>query len=337
MSQTGIVAWDKSTPSNNGSADSAVNFAEGMAPSAVNNSARGLMASAAKYRDDTSGQLTTSGTSTAYTLTTNQVFSALSVLNGQELTVRFDQANGASPTLNVDSLGAKALQIDGSTAVPAGMIAEDSVWNLTYDNSIPAFILNGVARTVKASDVQTATLTTTGDVAIGGDISVNTDKFTVEASSGNTVIDGTLDVSDDFAVNTDKFTVDAATGNTSVGGTFSSTGAATLNNSSGVTAYNSAKAFATFTVSGTTVTSSASKRFNISSITRSGTGTYSVSFSTALPTANFIVVGIGVIDGVTVITSIAESRSTTGFTLKTASYNTQLSDPSTMDFVVFGY
>jgi len=48
-----------------------------MAPSAVNDSARAEMAAVAKWRDDISGTLTTSGSSTVYSLTTNSTFDSL--------------------------------------------------------------------------------------------------------------------------------------------------------------------------------------------------------------------------------------------------------------------
>ena len=86
MSQTGVVSWSQ-TAASNATADSNVNWAEGMAPSQVNDSARAQMASVAKWRDDLSGALVTGGTSAAYTLTSNQSFSSLTVLNGQKLKV----------------------------------------------------------------------------------------------------------------------------------------------------------------------------------------------------------------------------------------------------------
>ena len=52
-----------------------------------------------------------------------------------------------------------------------------------------------------------------------GNFDINTDKFTVNATTGNTGIAGTLHTVSNFDVNTNKFTVDAATGNTSIAGT----------------------------------------------------------------------------------------------------------------------
>jgi hypothetical protein len=157
MSQTGVVSWSK-TAASNGTADSNVNWQEGMAPSAVNDSARAAAASVAMYRDDIAGSLLTTGTSTAYTLTTNQVFSSLTVLNGQKLKVRFHAANGAAPTLAVDGLTAKPINVTDATAVATGLIAEDSIWDLTYDNTAGAFILSGVPATVQDSTVATASI-----------------------------------------------------------------------------------------------------------------------------------------------------------------------------------
>lgn len=140
---TGVVSWSQ-TAATNATADENVNWAEGMAPSAVNNSARAEMASVAMYRDDNAGSLTTGGTSTAYTVSTNQGFASLTAMNGQSIRVKFNAANGASPTLNVDGLGAKAINIDTSTAVPTGMIRANSVLSLVYDNSNSCFLIVGL-------------------------------------------------------------------------------------------------------------------------------------------------------------------------------------------------
>ena len=76
--------WSR-TASSNATADSTINWAEGMAPSAVNDSARAMMARLAEWRDDVSGTITTGGTSTAYTVTSNQGFDTLAHLNGRWL------------------------------------------------------------------------------------------------------------------------------------------------------------------------------------------------------------------------------------------------------------
>ena len=64
----------------------------------------------------------------------------------------------------------------------------------------------------------------TGTLSCTGDFSVATDKFTVDATSGDTTVGGALMATGNFAVNTDKFTVNATSGNTAVAGTLTSTG-----------------------------------------------------------------------------------------------------------------
>lgn len=72
--------------------------------------------------------------------------------------------------------------------------------------------------------VEKFAVTKTGAVRVPGDFSVNTDKFVITASSGNTVIAGTASIAGDVAINTDKFTVTAASGNTVIAGTLDVTG-----------------------------------------------------------------------------------------------------------------
>lgn len=341
---TGVISWSQ-TAATNATADSTVNWAEGMAPSAVNDSGRALMASVAKYRDDTSGSLTTGGTSTAYTLTTNQGFVFLSEMNDKEIAVRFHAANGASPTLNVDGLGAKPIQIDADTAVPTGCITADSIWRLTYDNSIPAFIVNSYPQQLDALTVGTLTVTTiSGTINLSNDFSVGTDKFTVAASTGNTVVAGTLSSTGNLAVNTNKFNVTASNGNTALAGTFAVTGATTLlgrltaNNGSGILSLNTAKSYIVFTMDGSgNITSSSSKRFNVASITRDGgTGLYTLTFTDEMPTANYIVIATAW-NGNEPVGVQTITRSTTSLTFHTRSVDGNTTLITFADIVVFGY
>src|SRR5712672_4703971 len=95
--------WSR-TASSNATADSTINWAEGMAPSAVNDSARAVMAAVAKWRDDISGTLTTTGSWTVYSLTTNSTFDSLANMSGAMITFIPHTTSGAAPTLNVDGL-----------------------------------------------------------------------------------------------------------------------------------------------------------------------------------------------------------------------------------------
>jgi hypothetical protein len=132
--------WSK-TANSNATADSTINWAEGMAPSAVNDSARAVMAAAAKYRDDVSGNLETGGSSTAYTITTNQSLTTLT--DGFKVTARMHATSGATPTLAVDGLTAKQIRSVYGTNVPTGALLINSIWSFTYDSSDDAWIAHG--------------------------------------------------------------------------------------------------------------------------------------------------------------------------------------------------
>lgn len=111
-----------------------------------------------------------------------------------------------------------------------------------------------IAGTLAVTDASTFTgavtassnMDVTGNVGIDGDFDINTNKFTVASTTGNTAIAGTLDVTGDVTVinidattldvsgavgldgnldvGTDKFTVDSTNGNTAVAGTLDVTG-----------------------------------------------------------------------------------------------------------------
>ena len=63
-----------------------------------------------------------------------------------------------------------------------------------------------------------------GNIGLTGNLLINTDKFVITATTGNTAIAGTLDTVGTFKVNTDKFVVTATNGNTAIAGTLDVTG-----------------------------------------------------------------------------------------------------------------
>src|ERR1700742_4482075 len=104
-----LYKWSQ-TASADATADGTINWAEGQAPSTVNDSARAMMAAAAKYRDDIAG-VTTGGAATAYTVAPNQAFDSLANMDGKIVALVPHVTSGAGPvTLNVDGLGARALR-----------------------------------------------------------------------------------------------------------------------------------------------------------------------------------------------------------------------------------
>lgn len=133
--------WSK-TASSNATADSTVNWAEGMAPSAVNDSARAEMAAVAKYRDDVSGTVvTTGGSADAYTFTSNQ--SLTSLTDGFKIAFILSATNTGASTINVDSLGTKPLRTKTATALAAGEIVAGCVYTAAYDAGNDEWLIHG--------------------------------------------------------------------------------------------------------------------------------------------------------------------------------------------------
>ncbi|HEV8491322.1 MAG TPA: phage tail protein, partial [Candidatus Angelobacter sp.] len=120
----GLQVWSQ-TAASNSNADSTINWAEGQAPSSVNDSARALMASMAKWRDDNNGTLATTGSSVAYVVTSNQTAAALT--DGYSIALKFHATTDTSATLALDGLTAKPIQIRGGVNVSFGQLRAGSI------------------------------------------------------------------------------------------------------------------------------------------------------------------------------------------------------------------
>jgi hypothetical protein len=141
---TAIWQWSK-TSATNGTADPNIDWSEGMSPSSINDSARAMMSQLAGWRDDISGLLTTSGSSTAYTVTTNSGYcpSATAPPDGTLVSATVNAANGAAPTLTVDSCTAAPIQVSTATAIPAGTLVAGTPYSFRYSVANTAWMLKG--------------------------------------------------------------------------------------------------------------------------------------------------------------------------------------------------
>src|SRR6516225_6539814 len=135
--------WSR-TAANNATADGSINWAEGQAPSTVNDSARAMMAAASKYRDDVAGAIATAGTGAACTLASYQVFDTLAHMDGAMIAFTPHAGNGGACTLNVDGLGAKPLRSAPATELLAGMLVAGTPYAATYYNVSGEWILRGL-------------------------------------------------------------------------------------------------------------------------------------------------------------------------------------------------
>lgn len=137
-----LYKWSQ-TAAADATADSSINWQEGQAPSSINDSARAMMAAIAKYRDDMTGAIVTGGTSTAYSVSSYQAFDTLAHMASQAIAFTPHTTNGATVTLNVDSLGAKPLRSAPSVELPAGVLVQGTPYVALYSNADQAFYLHG--------------------------------------------------------------------------------------------------------------------------------------------------------------------------------------------------
>src|SRR5512139_886097 len=260
---TGAQTWSTTAASNN-SIDTSVNWAEGMAPSSINDSARAEMASAAMFIKDNAGTLATSGTTAAYTVTSKQVSTA--VTNGYTVALTFHATNDSAATLNVDGTGAKALQLYNGTNVSGGELAAGSIHRFTYVTSSTAWVANdyftvtvglqsdgsvgapscafsadtdtglyrigandiGIAAGgVKVTDISTTTFAITDALTVSGAATLSS-SLTV---AGNALFSGTGTITGATSLSSNVSVAGSAT----VTGTLGVTGAATLSSSLAVT------------------------------------------------------------------------------------------------------
>lgn len=143
-----IFKWSQ-TAAANATADPTINYAEGQAPSSINDSGRAEMAALKMWVDDISGAIVTGGTSTAYTVSSYSIFDSLAHMNGQMIafTPHATSTNtiGNDVTLNVDGLGAKPIRPAPSVALPSGSLILGTPYVATYNNSDGVWYLQGGA------------------------------------------------------------------------------------------------------------------------------------------------------------------------------------------------
>ena len=139
----GVYTWSQSA-ANNATFDNTVNWQEGQSPSSINDSGRAMMASVAKYRDDISGSIVTTGTSTAYIVSSNQQFDKLADFAGQVIAFTPHATNGAGPvTMTVDGFANLPLRSAPNTELLAGTLIQGTPYVAMFNNADGALYLHG--------------------------------------------------------------------------------------------------------------------------------------------------------------------------------------------------
>ena len=97
----------------------------------------------ARFYKDLNGSNTTAGTGAAYTLTLNRSGAASLAATGC-LQVRANVANTGACTININSLGAKAITKRGGAALVVGDILQNDIIMLVYNPARDNFQLMGI-------------------------------------------------------------------------------------------------------------------------------------------------------------------------------------------------
>jgi hypothetical protein len=130
----------------NATADPTCPFPEGQPPSSLNDGIRGMMAAEARHDADVSGSISTSssGTDTAYVLSSNSGYTELEQLNDQIIAFSPNVTNGAGPvTLEVDGLGVFPIQSSPGVTLQAGVLIQGTPYVVIFNQSAGAFYLMG--------------------------------------------------------------------------------------------------------------------------------------------------------------------------------------------------
>lgn len=133
-----VLQWD-TTAANNDDADAAINWAEGQAPSTVNNSARAMMAELAKWLKDITGAIVAGGTGNAITLTTNMGPAS----HAQPLMLAFEASatNTGATTVTIDALTSRDVKRTDGSALRAGDIVSGGLYLIGYEAGIDDYLL----------------------------------------------------------------------------------------------------------------------------------------------------------------------------------------------------
>jgi hypothetical protein len=145
---------------------------------------RSTLALLARFYADLGGVVTVGGSGNAITVTSASTYQTLE--NGLVIAFKAGAANTGATTLNLDSLGAKAVRRKGDTALAAGDIAANgrylAVYDAAYNSSAGAWVLMNPELPANAARLDTQDQVVTGGTRV----------TSLALNSGSAVTSGTL-------------------------------------------------------------------------------------------------------------------------------------------------
>jgi hypothetical protein len=156
-----VYDWSTS-PSANSTADPGINWAEGMLPSAVNDSARATMAAIAAWLRDAT--VVTTGASNAYVVTPTQAMRAWSPGYFSFVTNR---ANTGAATISVSGLAPKPLRAVTGASLASGQIINGGLYIASYNPTADEVLLTGKFGIINSDFAQMAAATVKANITSG--------------------------------------------------------------------------------------------------------------------------------------------------------------------------
>lgn len=308
MSDIESTNWSGTAASNNAATPDG--WPENQSYGSVNNCAREMMGAIKREWDRTHFTLTSGGTADAQTLTPSPAIAGY--LTGQMygFIAGVGLTNTGAATLNVSAKGATAIKrIDGSTALSAGDITAGNMHLVVYDGTnfrllMPQTNLEGADLDITNTTALTAPAT--GDKMLVYDASATANRAMTLENTLKVINELTADASPDSAADY-VVTYDASASAakkvllSNLGSSLTAASQAQMETATstavavtpGRTQYHPgvAKAWCKITMSGGTPTLGVSH--NVTSVSDNGPGLFTINFTTAFSSANYVFLGSG--------------------------------------------
>jgi hypothetical protein len=167
-----VYDWS-TTPATNATADPNINWAEGMLPSQVNDSARATMAAVAAWRQDTAAVPVLGGAGNAFSITGTQPMQAWTP---GLFAFKATRSNTGAVTVSRDSLTAKPLRAISGVDLISGQIILGAIYLATYAPATDEVLLIGKVAVIATDFAPVSALTVkaniTGSPATPADVSL---------------------------------------------------------------------------------------------------------------------------------------------------------------------